>query len=55
MLDYSVFQELSGLCLSFLSLIFLSLSAELFSNLGGDSVCAQVISVDVWLVIVPLQ
>lgn len=55
MSDYSLFQELSDLCPSFLSLIFLALSAELSSNLDGDSVCTQVISVDVWLVIVPLQ
>lgn len=55
MSDYSLFQELSGLCPSLLSLVLLALSIDPFSNLDGDSVCAQVVSVDVWLVLVPLQ
>lgn len=53
--DYSLFQDLSGLCPSLHSLILLAFSAEHFSNLDGDAACAQVISVDVWLVLVPLQ
>lgn len=34
--DYSLFQDLSGLCPSLHSLIFLAFSAEHFSNLDGD-------------------
>lgn len=48
---YSLFQELCGLCPTFLSLILLALSVEPFLNLNGDPACAQVVSVDVWLLL----